>query len=213
VPRRGGVNIGAYQASAIALIVTAPPQVTAGVRFDLTVTVVDSFRQVAVDYAGTVAFFVSDHAPGVSVPAVYTFTAADAGMHTFTDTGLGETTLMTPGLQTISVQDPVVPSIVGSAHIVVQAAFRPDGGRPRDSYDREVATAVGSFGLFRQSPGRADRTDPAPNADAGRQPVAPAAEGPGRAHRRSETDQPDGWRLVKLMDDTDPDSFSFAWPG
>jgi hypothetical protein len=211
VPRSGGVNIGAYQASAIALIVTAPPQVTAGVPFDLTVTVIDRFRQLAVGYSGTVAFFATDHASGVSLPAVYTFTAADAGMHTFTDTGLGQTTLITPGLQIIFAQDTAVPSITGRAPVVVQAALHPDGGRPRDSFDREVAAAVRSFGLFRQPAGRADRTDPPTNADGGRPPVAPAAEGPGRAHRRSETDQPFGWRLVRLMDGTDPDSLiSFA---
>jgi hypothetical protein len=156
VPRSGSVNMGAYQASAIGIIVTAPSQVTAGMPFDLTVTVIDRFRQLAIAYSGTVAFFATDHASGVSVPAVYTFTAADAGIHTFTDTGLGQTTLITPGLQTIFVQDTAVPSILGSAHVVVQAALRPDGGRPRDSYDREVAAAA-----FRQiHEPQVVRTDP-----------------------------------------------------
>jgi hypothetical protein len=35
------------------------------------------------------------------LPADYTFTLDDGGSHTLTDTGLGETTLITPGDQTV----------------------------------------------------------------------------------------------------------------
>ena len=53
VVRSGGVNIGAYQASASAFVFTAPATATAGVPFDLVVTVVDAFGQTAVGYTGT----------------------------------------------------------------------------------------------------------------------------------------------------------------
>src|SRR5262249_14633741 len=53
VVRSGGVNIGAYQASASAFVLTAPDSVTAGAPFDATVKAVDSFGQTAVGYTGT----------------------------------------------------------------------------------------------------------------------------------------------------------------
>jgi hypothetical protein len=73
------------------------------VPFDLTVTAVDPFGQVAVGYAGTAIFIATDPDPRVVLPADYTFTAGDAGVHTFTDTGLGETTLLTRGQLAIAV--------------------------------------------------------------------------------------------------------------
>jgi hypothetical protein len=79
VVRSGGVNIGAYQASASALLLSAPGTVTAGTAFDITVMAVDPFGQTAVGYAGTVHFVASNGAM-----ANYMFTAADAGLHMFT---------------------------------------------------------------------------------------------------------------------------------
>ncbi len=120
VVRSSGVNIGAFQASASAFIVNAPAKVTAGVPFDLTVTAVDPFGQVAVGYTGTATFGTTDPDPGVVLPADYTFTAADAGVHTFTDTGLGETTLITRGQQTVTATDAADGSITGSANVKVK---------------------------------------------------------------------------------------------
>jgi hypothetical protein len=65
VIRTGGVNIGAYQASATAFLVNAPDTVQPGVPFDVTVTAVDPFNQVAVGYTGTVTFNTNDPDPGV----------------------------------------------------------------------------------------------------------------------------------------------------
>jgi hypothetical protein len=101
VTRSGGVNVGAYQASASALILTTPDTAQSGVPFDVTVTAVDVFGQVAVGYTGTVTFGTSDTGPGVTLPPDYTFTAADAGTHTFA----GQFTLVTPGDQTLIVSD------------------------------------------------------------------------------------------------------------
>jgi Ca2+-binding RTX toxin-like protein len=56
---------------------------TAGVAFRLTVIALDQFNNVATGYRGTVTFSGSDG--GASLPADYTFTAADSGTHTFTN--------------------------------------------------------------------------------------------------------------------------------
>jgi hypothetical protein len=101
VVRSGGVNIGAYQASASAFVVTVPGTVAAGTPFDVTVQAVDVFGQVAFGYTGTVTFSVTDTDPAVVLPLDYTFTAGDQGRHTFS----GELTLITPGDQTLTVAD------------------------------------------------------------------------------------------------------------
>jgi hypothetical protein len=153
VIRSAGVNIGAYQASASAFLVTAPATVIAAMPFDLIVTAVDPFGQLAAGYAGTVMFSTSDQSPGVVLPADYTFTAADGGAHTFTDTGLGETTLVTPGRQTVAVGDMVDPSIVGDVAVQVQDVLRHDNGGHSVLADREVAAADRFFAMFNLSKG------------------------------------------------------------
>jgi hypothetical protein len=120
VVRTGGVNIGAYQASATAFLVTASRKVQAGVPFTVTVTAVDPFGQVALGYTGTVTFSASEPDPGVILPADYTFTLADAGAHNFTDTGREETTLLTHGRQTITVVDAADGSVTGQATVRVR---------------------------------------------------------------------------------------------
>jgi hypothetical protein len=101
VVRSGGVNIGAYQASASAFVVTVSGTVASGTPFDVTVQAVDDFGQVAFGYRSTVTFRVMDPDPAVVLPADYTFTADDQGTHTFT----GEFTLITPGIWTLTTAD------------------------------------------------------------------------------------------------------------
>jgi parallel beta-helix repeat protein len=125
VVRSGGVNIGAYQASASAFLLTAPDTVSSGVPFDVTVTAVDPFGQVAVGYTGTVTFSTSDIDPEIVLPADYIFTADDGGSHTFSDTGLGEVTLVTPGEQTLTVADTADDTINGTATISVMGGNVP----------------------------------------------------------------------------------------
>jgi hypothetical protein len=116
VLRSGGVNIGAYQASATAFLVTAPALATAGTAFDLTVQAVDPFLQPAVGYTGTVHFGSSD---GQAVlPGDYTLTVADAGTHTFTN----GVTLKTAGRQTVTATDIVIGSLTGSGTVPVNPA-------------------------------------------------------------------------------------------
>jgi hypothetical protein len=122
VVRSGGVNIGAYQASASAFVLSAPDRVQAGVPFDVTVTAVDPFGQLAVGYTGTVTFGTTDPGPRAVLPADYTFTPGDGGVHTFTDTGLGETTLVTPGEQSLTVTDTAAGTITGAATVTVGSA-------------------------------------------------------------------------------------------
>jgi hypothetical protein len=126
VIRTGGVNIGAYQASASTFVLSAPDTVQAGVPFDVTVAAVDPFGQPAVGYTGTVTFGTNDADPGVVLPAGYAFRPDDGGRHTFTDTGLGETTLITQGDQTLTVMDTSDNTIAGSASVTVNTGPGPE---------------------------------------------------------------------------------------
>lgn len=77
--------------------VTGYPASTAGDSQSFTVTVVDTIGQTATGYSGTIYFSSSD--VQASLPASYTFTAADAGVHTFSGT------FRTAGLQTLAATD------------------------------------------------------------------------------------------------------------
>jgi hypothetical protein len=112
VVRSGGVNIGAHQASASALVLTAPATVTAGAPFVITVKAVDPFAQTAVGYGGTVHFVASNGAM-----ANYTFTATDGGQHTFGDLVLRRTSTLT-----VTGTDMANPAIMGSLTFTVTAA-------------------------------------------------------------------------------------------
>jgi hypothetical protein len=116
VVRRGDVNIGAYQASASALVLTAPTTATAGTAFNLTVKAVDTFGQTAVGYTGTVHFSSTDGQ--AALPDNYPFTSGDAGMHTFSNA----VTLKTAGTKTVTATDTVTGSITGSASVSVNPA-------------------------------------------------------------------------------------------
>jgi ELWxxDGT repeat protein len=92
-----------------------PATITAGVAGSFTVTARTADGSTSTGYRGTVHFTSSD--PQAVLPADYTFTAADGGVHTFT------ATLKTAGSQSITVTDPVVPSITGTqAGITVNSA-------------------------------------------------------------------------------------------
>jgi hypothetical protein len=99
--RRGGVNIGAFQACAAAFVVTAPATATAGLPFDVTVEVVDLFGQRAVGYTGTATFTSTDPDPRVVLPPAHTFQVSDGGVVTFP----AGVTLFTTGDQTLTVTD------------------------------------------------------------------------------------------------------------
>jgi hypothetical protein len=112
--RSGGVNIGAFQASASAIVVTAPATATAGVAFDVGVAVYDIFGQLAVGYSGTIHFTTTDDDPGVVLPPDYTFGTSNGGMVTFSS----GVTLFTPGEQTLTVTD-LESGITGSTSVTL----------------------------------------------------------------------------------------------
>jgi hypothetical protein len=113
VVRTGGVNIGAFQASASTFVLTAPASVTAGTPFDLTVRAKDSFGQPAVGYTGTAHLSSSD---GQAVlPDDHTFTLTDGGSYTFPGVAL-----RTAGTWTITATD--AGSLTGTGTVTVRPA-------------------------------------------------------------------------------------------
>jgi hypothetical protein len=91
-------GIAVNPAAAAKFLLTAPSSVTRGVAFSVTLTVEDAYGNVVTGYVGTVHFKSSDST--ATLPANYTFTAADAGVHTFA--GL---ILHRKGKQTITATD------------------------------------------------------------------------------------------------------------
>jgi hypothetical protein len=67
-------------------VIAAPASVTAGTPFAYTVTAEDTFGNLQTGYIGTVHFTASAADSQAVLPADYAFTAADAGVHTFTTT-------------------------------------------------------------------------------------------------------------------------------
>jgi hypothetical protein len=83
-----------------------PFSTTAGVAGSFTVTAKTASGITATDYTGTVHFSSND--AKALLPADYTFTAADAGVHTFS------ATLKTAGTQSITATDTVTASLTGT---------------------------------------------------------------------------------------------------
>ena len=86
-------GITVVPAAASYFVIAAPPSVSAGVPFPVTVSAKDPYKNVATGYTGTVHFTSSDAQAGL--PADYTFTTADAGVHVFNvtlETGGGSQT-------------------------------------------------------------------------------------------------------------------------
>jgi hypothetical protein len=109
-----GIAVSAA-ATVASLTVSGYPATTAGVAHNFTVTARDAFGNACTAYTGTVTFSSSDVQAGL--PASYTFTAADAGVHSFS------ATLKTAGSQTLTVKDAANATILGSqTGIAVSAA-------------------------------------------------------------------------------------------
>jgi hypothetical protein len=102
--------------TAVFYALAAPTSVPSGTAFDLKVTAADPYGNIDVNYQGTVTFSTSDTDPGIALPADYTFTADDRGVHTFP----GAVSLSTPGDQTITVTD-TASGITRTAKITVVA--------------------------------------------------------------------------------------------
>jgi subtilase family serine protease len=120
-------------AAATHLQLTAPSTATIHVAFSITVTALDAYNNVATGYRGTVRFSSSDRR--AKVPGSYTFTAGDAGVHTFL------VTLGTTGAQSLSVSDKAKSSIQGTATVNV-------GTAPAVSSPTQVVFVGGTFGAL-----------------------------------------------------------------
>jgi probable HAF family extracellular repeat protein len=94
------------------LAISGPASVSVGTAFSVTVTAYDIYGNVATGYLGTVAFKSSDST--ASLPANYTFTAADKGAHTFTGLKLKK-----KGTQTITLTDTSNSTVTGTISINV----------------------------------------------------------------------------------------------
>jgi hypothetical protein len=116
---RSSANIVVNPLTAVGLSMSVASTTPTGVPLSVVVSAVDRFGNVGTGYAGTVHFASSD--PQAVLPADYTFTAADAGSHTFA------ATLKTAGTQTLSVTDTANPAFSSQAQIsaftVVPASF------------------------------------------------------------------------------------------
>lgn len=107
----GVAPIRVVSAPATRLLVSAPPAATAGSPFSVTVTALDRFGNVATGFRGPVELSTSDRLGGVVLPHEYVFTAADAGVHTFTDA----VTLVGDGRQSLRASDPTSRAIAAGA--------------------------------------------------------------------------------------------------
>jgi hypothetical protein len=96
--------------------IAAPATTTAGSPFTITVSAVSATGSVDLTYGGTVHFSSTDVQAGL--PANYTFTSADQGVHTFTNA----VTLKSAGNQTITLTDTVFSNITGTSVLNVAAA-------------------------------------------------------------------------------------------
>jgi len=103
----GTLSVTVRAGAAASLTLDAPGSAKAGQAFTVSVTLKDQYGNVATGYRGTVHFATSDPLPTVVLPADYTFTAADAGTHTFTQ----GVTLWTIPSQTVSATDTVNASL------------------------------------------------------------------------------------------------------
>lgn len=108
----GGAIVLVKAATASRLVISGPASTKANTAFSITVTMLDAYGNIATGYTGTVHFSSSDSTG--TLPANYTFTAADNGVHTFTGLKLKK-----KGLQTITVTDTLSSSITGSLAINV----------------------------------------------------------------------------------------------
>ncbi|MDB5352047.1 MAG: hypothetical protein JWN86_3294 [Planctomycetota bacterium] len=113
-------NFEVTNAAAAKFLMSAPTNATAGVAFSLKVTVLDAYGNKVKNYFGTVHF--GNTAGTAGLPGDYTFTADDAGVHSFT------ITLNTAADQTLSILDISNSSLNSSTLVKVKAAGGGGGG-------------------------------------------------------------------------------------
>jgi hypothetical protein len=96
------------------VVLNAPTNITAGTAFTLKVSILDAYGNKVKNYFGTIHF--SDSLTALGLPADYTFTSADAGIHSF------NVTLSTAGSQTLTAVDTSNSLLLGSVVVNPKAA-------------------------------------------------------------------------------------------
>jgi hypothetical protein len=94
--------------------ITAASTAVTGTPFDIMVTALDHYGNIDTSYQGTVTFSTTDADSAVVLPADYTFTSGDNGMHTFS----GAVVLLTEAGQSLTVTDSVS-GMIGRVTITV----------------------------------------------------------------------------------------------
>jgi hypothetical protein len=132
-------------AAGAAISVTPLHGVVAGTAQSFTVTVRDAYGNLASGYRGALAFATSD--TQAALPASYTFTAADAGTHTFS------VTFKSSGGQAFTASDSANAAIIASqrdiqvtAAAMVGFAFRAPANVVAGTAFTFVVSAVDAFG-------------------------------------------------------------------
>ncbi len=132
---------------ASACFLDAPESAVSNLSFSATLTVCNEYGETHEGYTGTVHFSTSDPGMGVALPADYTFTAEDAGMHAFASAFA----LATVGTQTLSVQDTATPGL--SASVTVQVSNEMTTYRIYDMFQEPQGEWWESYGLISDDPG------------------------------------------------------------
>jgi hypothetical protein len=114
-------------AAASQVVITAPKSVRHGTAFSVTVTLLDAYGNVATGYLGTIHFTSSDSS--AVLPANYTFTATDAGVHTFS------VTLNTAGTDTLTATDMQNSTLTGTDSSIQVTSAAGNGPSPEDMQD------------------------------------------------------------------------------
>jgi hypothetical protein len=111
-------HVAVAPAAAAALQISGLPatDVPAGQAFSATVSAVDQFGNLVTGYRGTIHFSTTDNGAGIMLPANYTFSAGDAGMHLFGN-GFVLTSL---GAQSITATDVNNPGLTGGGGVTIK---------------------------------------------------------------------------------------------
>jgi hypothetical protein len=106
-------SVAVSPGAAAAFAMSHPATIAAGLPFNLIVKVEDAYGNVVPTFTGTLTFGSSDRR--AVLPANYTFTAADQGVHTFS------VTIKTPGTDSITVSELGDPLLVDVLTVFVKS--------------------------------------------------------------------------------------------
>jgi prepilin-type N-terminal cleavage/methylation domain-containing protein len=115
--KTGTATVSVTAASASNLTVSAPASATAGTPISVTVTAKDAGGSTVTGYTGRVHFTSTDGA--ATLPADYTFLAADNGSHSFS------VTLNTAGSRTVTATDTTQSTVTGTSGTVTVSSPSP----------------------------------------------------------------------------------------